>query len=120
MMTFLIPIRTFSEANLREHWAVKARRVKLQREAVAVMWQMQKQCNRIQVASFVDSGLTITLTRIAPRALDSHDNLPRSMKAVVDQLASQLCIDDRCRTIHWQYAQRKGKAKEYAVEVDIR
>jgi hypothetical protein len=120
MMTFLVPIRTMSEANLREHWGQKARRVKVQRQAVAWSWQMQKQCKRILVASLVDSGLTITLTRIAPRALDSHDNLPRSMKAVVDQLSSQLCFVDRCKTIHWQYAQRPGKAKEYAVEVDIR
>lgn len=120
VMHFLVPIRTMSEANLREHWGKKARRVKVQRQAVAWSWQMQKLGNRIMVAKRVDeTGLVITLTRIAHRKLDT-DNLARSFKAVRDEIAHCLVVDDGSDKLDWRYAQRLGKAKEYAVEVDIR
>lgn len=119
VMHFLIPIRTMSEANLREHWGAKARRVRHQRETVALFWQTQKLGNRIAVANKIDTGLTLTLTRIAPRKLDS-DNLARSFKAIRDQLAACLAVDDGDECLTWIYAQRPGKAKEYAVEVNIR
>lgn len=114
MMLFEIPdLKVVSEANLREHWAEKARRAKAQREAAGLM----------MASMGIHHGrpkppLAITLTRIAPRTLDS-DNLARSMKAVRDGIADALGVDDGDERITWVYGQRRGAPKTYAVEVKI-
>lgn len=67
----------------------------------------------------------IRLTRIAPRKLDEHDNLPYSMKWIVDSLAD--CIfpgqragrADDSKEIKWVYSQEKGNPKEYGLKVEI-
>lgn len=66
------------------------------------------------------AGLTITLTRIAPRKLDG-DNLQRSLKAIRDGVADVLRIDDGNERLGWRYEQRpavKGESK-YAVRVAL-
>ncbi|MBE0568400.1 MAG: hypothetical protein IH577_01830 [Deltaproteobacteria bacterium] len=60
----------------------------------------------------------VTLTRIAPRALDT-DNLASGLKAIRDGVADALEIDDGSSLIEWRYAQEKGKPGEYAVRVEI-
>jgi len=114
-----IPIRTRSEANQREHWAVKAKRVKQQRTATALFWQSGlKQAERIAIAQATDlpnTRLNVALWRIAPRALDD-DNLVRSFKAVRDELCKQLCLDDRDQRIRFSYHQASRAPKEYAVQ----
>jgi len=106
-----IPIRTVSEANLREHWAERARRVRIQRRATYYMLRHYR-------GGVKDGPLTITITRIAPRQLDS-DNLARSAKAVRDGIADAFTLDDADPRIVWRYDQRKGGPKEYAVEILI-
>lgn len=62
---------------------------------------------------------TITLTRVAPRRLDS-DNLAGSFKAVQDEVAALMGIDDGDPRITWVYAQRSPSVpNEYAVEVEF-
>lgn len=115
-MTTLVPIRTRSEANLREHWATKARRVKAQRTSTRLCL----------VADSVEHGgvpprgrLVVTLTRVAPRELDD-DNLRPALKAVRDETAAWLGLpDDRDPRVAWEYAQRRGKPGQYAVEITI-
>ena len=110
-----LPIRTVSEANQSgfEHWGAKARRVKSQRETVYyALFEY-----RYELPGF--DRYIVTLTRIAPRNLDEHDNLPRSMKAITDQIAKMIGIDDGSERIEWKYAQEKGKPKEYAVKIKI-
>lgn len=107
----VVPLRLHSSANLREHWAVKARRVKAEREAV---WACM-------TAAKVKAKLpcSVTLTRVAPRALDG-DNLVSCFKACRDSVAFvYLRVDDRDPRVTWVYAQRKGKPKEYAVEIEV-
>lgn len=112
----LDPLRTVSESNMREHWAAKAKRAKLQRSAT-YYW----------LRSLLPSGpswalpLTITLTRIAPRCLDSG-NFEPSMKAIQDACADYLAGaygtgQDRQPGLTWRYAQRRGGVKQYGVEV---
>lgn len=60
----------------------------------------------------------VVLTRIAPRELDD-DNLARSFKAVRDQVAVHLGVDDRSKLVTWRYAQEKGKPREYAVRIEV-
>jgi hypothetical protein len=115
-MTTTVPIRTRSEANLREHWATKARRVKAQRHATRLCL----------VADSVEHGgvpprgrLVIQITRIAPRVLDD-DNLRPALKAVRDEVAAWLGLpDDRDQRVSWEYDQRRGKPGQYAVEIQI-
>lgn len=112
----LDPLRTVSESNTREHWAAKARRVKMQR-STTYRW----------LRSLLPPGpswtlpLTVTLTRIAVRTLDAG-NLEPSLKAIQDGCADYLAGEylagqDRQSGLTWQYAQRHGTAKQSAVEI---
>ena len=107
-----IPIRTVSEANIRVHWAVRAKRVKAQRLAVSMVLGSRR--------SLIDRPpYVVTLCRVAPsKGLDT-DNLCSSLKASRDAVAAILGIDDGDARITWRYAQRRGKPKEYAVEILI-
>lgn len=110
-MKVLIPIRTVSETNMREHWAPRAKRRRAQRQTTLMVLR----------AKFArPTGLVrVALVRVAPRPLDSHDNLHSSLKSVVDGVADWLgCRDDNAR-ISWAYDQRRGGVREYAVEITI-
>lgn len=109
-----IPIKTISEANVKEHWAVKAKRAKSQREMV---WVVLTNLRHQQKLKKIKSA-TITLTRIGPRRLDG-DNLQRSFKAVRDQVAECIGIDDGSPLLTWVYSQERGKPREYGVCVKI-
>ena len=112
-MRILLAIRTESEANLRENWHVKAKRVQTQRSITRVM--VKQKFGKATTGA----GYTVTLTRIAPRALDD-DNLPRSFKAIRDGVADALGTDDSTRSnLRWRYAQEKGPPKQYAVRIQI-
>ena len=114
-----IPIHTDSESNQREHWARRAKRVKLQRAAVfyelGAPWA--------QKALRESRPLVVILTRIAPRTLDPG-NLESSLKAVQDGVADWLAGNygkgqDRQPGLLWRYAQRRGGTGEYAVEISV-
>ena len=119
MMEVLLPIRTWSEPNLRVHWAKRARRAHKQREAARMLvraalaplpnWNPLRAGNR---------KLTVRLWRIGPRELDS-DNLAAALKAVRDGVADALGMDDGDPRLAWLYGQRRGKPGEYAVVVEI-
>jgi len=108
-----LPIRTWSEANLRIHWGKRARRAKKQRQAARLLVRAARP------ALSETGAVAITLTRIAPRALDT-DNLASGLKAVRDGVADALRLDDGSSRLTWRYAQEKGKPREYAVRVEIR
>lgn len=105
-------IRLRSAANLREHWAVKAQRVKKEREIGYGLWPLlvYMRLNNWDKA-------TVTLTRIAPRDLDG-DNLQAAFKAIRDEVARCLNIDDADSRVEWIYRQEKpSRPKEYGVRV---
>ena len=115
MISFELPIHIVSEANKREHWAVKAKRVKEQRGLVAAKVKSEG-------GDTLESHpwLRVILTRIAPRMLDG-DNLQGAMKAMRDGIADVICVNknDRDTRITWGYRQEKRKPKEYAIKVEI-
>ena len=118
----LLPVRTWSELNLRTHWRQRARRVAGQREAAQLLVRAGLACTggsplRAGVRPR-DQALTVRLTRIAPRTLDS-DNLAGALKAVRDGVADALGMDDGDSRFEWLYAQRPGRPREYAVLVEI-
>lgn len=118
---FMLPVRTVSGDNQREHWAKRSQRVRSQR--AATHWQMLKLAhfapmNRWHARYW--PAWRITLTRIAPRPLDEHDGLPSSCKAIVDEIVSQLGLpNDRDPRLSFEYRQERGAPKTYAVRVRI-
>jgi hypothetical protein len=108
-----LPIRAVSEANVREHWAAKAARVKRQRRDVYLGLY-----NLRGMKPPIVHRVVVVLTRVAPRMLDGDNNV-RSLKAVVDEVAAFLGLDDRDDRIQWLYAQAKGKPNQYAVKVRV-
>jgi hypothetical protein len=109
MVRFDIPVQTVSEANTRQHWAVRANRVKQHRNAARLMMDTHR-------PERLWESLRIKLTRISPRLIDS-DNAVGSMKAVRDGIADALGISDADPRVTWEYGQEKGKPP--AVRVDI-
>ena len=106
----VLPLRTVSAANAREHWTRKAARNRKERTAVAVMWQ------QVPTWRFGSGPLVVTLTRYGKRDLDD-DNLAGSFKAIRDEVAKQLGRDDGPKSgIRWQYEQARG---DYAVRIQI-
>jgi hypothetical protein len=102
-----LPIRLDSVANLREHWAVRHKRAKAHRMAALAIKPHPLPC-------------VVTITRIAPRRLDEHDNLPRACKALVDGIADRLGVKDNDTRVEWRYSQAtSARPKHYACMVEI-
>jgi hypothetical protein len=112
-MTVTLPIRLLSEANLRQHWAEKARRARAQRLAT---WGGVRAAGPGRLRWPLD----VTITRVAPRQLDD-DNLRGACKAVRDGIADALGLpSDRDPRVVWLYAQEKStRPGEYAVRISI-
>lgn len=113
LAVFAVPIRLESEANQREHWRKRAARVKSHRGAVAMIGRRY-----VFDGLLAHAPLMVTMTRVAPRVLDD-DNATRSCKAVRDELAVLLGVDDRDPRVKWLVAQARGGVREYAVRIHI-
>lgn len=108
MIEATIPIKSVSVANMRMHWAVKAKLAKAHRTAARAAMTGA-------ATSAPPPPLTVVLTRLGPRTLDG-DNLQASLKAVRDGIADWLGLDDGHAGLDWQYRQRRGP---YGVEVEV-
>jgi hypothetical protein len=113
---FEIPGSYPSVANLREHWAKRAQRAREHRTAARLLTQTG--VGLTLSADVLAFGGTVTLTRCAPRKLDS-DNLASALKACRDGIASALGVDDGDPRIEWRYAQAKCKSGEQRVSVVV-
>ena len=112
MISLTLPIRTVSESNAREHWAVKARRAKRQRHATALALRGLVQ----DLPPW--SHLFVTLTRVSPGTLDVDNNVS-SAKHIQDGIADALGIDDGDPRVSWFYAQERAPRGHYAVRVEV-
>jgi hypothetical protein len=99
-MIITVNIRTVAGQNVREHFAVRAKRVKAEKEAVA--WSLVgKEKPPIPCS--------VRLTRVAPSAGVDDDNLVGAMKAVRDAVAAWLGVDDKhSRQVRYVYDQKRG------------
>ena len=122
-MTTRIPVHTISEAqqagrgNSRLAAILTSRRVRSQRSET-FLHLLGTWGRRLPARPW-----DVTLTRIAPRALDD-DNLQAALKAGRDGVADWLAGaygqgQDRQAGLTWHYAQSRGQPHEYAVEVTI-
>lgn len=109
-MTIVVPIRTVSEANQREHWATKNRRNKRQQEAVGYALLSKR-------ALLPKPPVLVNLCRLAKRSMDP-DNLVGSFKHVQDAVAKILGVNDGDRSkVRWMYEEETGHP--YGVEITI-
>ena len=112
-----IPMKTVSEANSSEHWTAKHKRHRTQKTWIKFAFLKEK--------TEISLPCKITVIRIAPRFLDEHDNLRTSLKFIVDAISENITgikqagRADDIEGIEWAYDQRKGKPKEYLVEIII-
>lgn len=100
-LSITIPnLQLVSEANRsREHWAIKRERVKSQRQKVREAFASA--C--VSHAAASRDPVKITLTRHCPHHHRIHDddNLVSAFKAVRDEVAHQLGMDDGDPTLTW-------------------
>jgi hypothetical protein len=106
-----VHVKTVSEANSRDHWAKKAKRVRKQRGDTFLMLRASG------YSPLLLPPCVVTLTRIAPRKLDSDNNVG-AMKACRDGVADWLKVDDGNPLVRYEYAQEKGK--QFAVRIEVR
>lgn len=105
--SYLIPIKTVTGLNSREHWRVRAKRVKAERAATALI-----------VRPFFTPCI-VRMVRLSP-ALCDDDNLQGAMKAVRDEIAKINGVDDGpTGPITWVYAQEKCKRGTFGVRVEF-
>lgn len=115
-LTCTIALRTVSEANRsnREHWAQQAKRHRQQRQTTTQY--LRTDWGRLMTNW--QTPATITLTRIAPRALDT-DNLSSALKHVRDGVADWCGTEDNDPLLTWEYSQEQGKPRDYAVRITL-
>ena len=102
----VIPIRTVSALNVREHWRARSQRVRAERrETFYVLKPLHPP----------PSPVVVTMTRLGPSNGLDDDNLRGALKGVRDEIAEWFGIDDRDPRVTWEYGQRR--AKDWGVEV---
>ena len=104
-----------SAANLREHWATKAKRVKAQRVYVGILLRQHERQLRALGWPAVAGRMHVTLSRVAPRKLDD-DNLAHAFKAIRDEVAKHFGVDDGSPRWAWRYTQQRGAP---AIDIDF-
>jgi hypothetical protein len=118
-----LPVATVSEANRASHesWHVRCSRAKTQRGTAKLLALVHR-----NGLAALHRPLTIVLTRIAPRSLDT-DNLAAALKAVrdglTDALRDAMPKKDRPKNdsdgLHWLYAQHPPDEEQLGVGVRI-
>jgi hypothetical protein len=108
-------MRVESVANKTEHWSKKFKRNKNQELIIKFMLIGQEK---------LKMPVRITLTRVAPRALD-YDNLISACKHYVDVISDWIYPGlqpgraDGMKGMEWHYKQEKGRPKEYLLKINI-
>jgi hypothetical protein len=121
VIRFSIPLRTKTGLNGREHPMVRAKRVEKEREATRAAWMALTTILQRMQHSPDHGALQVRLTRIGPRRIDG-DNAVGALKAVRDELAAILGVDDGDRAIRWRYPNLDPETNAigpYAVVVEI-
>lgn len=110
-LTTTIDVQLGRGQNMREHYRVRANRVKAEREATRVALILacgpMAQWTLPTMMDNVAKGTRITLHRPWARVPLDSDNLSGAFKGVRDEVASFLGVDDRSERLHWIYTQSK-------------
>lgn len=119
-LMLVLPLKVISEANAMSrrgapgHWREKLKRKHAQQQEVKV------ELHNTMLGKKFDLPVLVTLTRIGPKKLDKRDNLPGAFKAVVDQIAASLGVDDGEEDkIDWKYEQEPLGVRQYSIRIEI-
>lgn len=115
----LVPIRTHStNEKQRVHWRALRKSSKSERQAVALMLAAELDVEKVR-AELGAGGVVVLLERHSPGTLDADDNLRGALKAVKDEVAVWLGVDDGVKEtrVEWWYAQEKSK--DHAVRIEF-
>lgn len=104
-------IKTVSEANQREHWAVKSNRKKQQQHDFSILWRNRK-------GYAIEPPAVVTFKRYSCNELDD-DNLVGAFKHVRDQLAREIGVDDGDQKVQYRYEQERIPKREHYFTIDI-
>lgn len=113
ILSVTLPLRLVNASNAREHHFTRARRVA--RERLVIQCALTQ---RIRSAGLIGAPCRVRITRLAPRKLDKHDNLCVSGKAIADEIARIVGVDDRDERWVFEYAQEKAKAFGVRIELE--
>ena len=115
-----VPLRAVNRGNVREaHWGPRA---KANATAAEVLGNML--CTvPVPVRKTLDGPARVTLTRVAPRGLDRHDNLRQALKVYPDALSVWLRSGymgrhDGDADLEWIYCENRD-GNRYGVRVRI-
>lgn len=103
-----LPLKLDSRANARGHTKYKTAENAKQRD------ETRKAVAMHLLACPVEPPYYVTITRIAPRRLDS-DNAQAAAKYVRDGIAKAVGVDDGSDLYRWDYPQRKPTRAEKAL-----
>lgn len=104
---FTVPVRTVNPLNNREHWRTRQRRVRRERDAVALCWPTYR----------VSLPCAVHLVRVAPKRNQLDDDaVGPALKGVRDEVARLIGVDDRDARVTWTVAAEVGA---WAVRVEI-
>ncbi len=117
-LTLVLGVECPSLANLRD-WKEKARAGKAQRQAIRRFFQ-ERPAELLPLVQAVAAGriVGIVLTRLGGRTLDGRDNLPMSLKPVVDELHAWFGLDDATDTLVVSYTQEPGGAVGIRIQME--
>jgi hypothetical protein len=113
-----LPIRVQSRANdhRSNHWGRRAKTSSEHSDAAMLALSRLKATLRKQLDK---TGLVVRVVRIAPRELDSHDNLGMSLKAITDGVARALGVDDRDPRVRFEPDPERGAPKTWGVRIEF-
>jgi len=103
-----IPVRLVSEAN-----AGGKRRAEIARKTAV---KAAVRAALPELAAPLTLPVVVVMTRVGIRPLDT-DNLARALKAVRDEVAAWLGVDDADRRVRWVCRQRAGWAAGVVIDV---
>lgn len=110
MVAFELPYHLPSAGNARDsHWRVRHRRIKSERGGACA-------AARAWGARDLKLPVVVTITRVAPRQLDS-DNMSTAAKGLRDGIADALGVNDRDPRVEWRYQQEQGRPAAVRVEI---
>jgi hypothetical protein len=105
-LTTTIDVTLGRGQNMREHYRVRANRVK---------WDGSTMASHMTD----DRGARVTLMRPIARIPLDTDNLSGAFKGVRDEVAAFLGVDDKSERIHWVYTQEKGKGLKSTITIEV-
>lgn len=116
----VVPVRTSStNSKLRNHWRVNRKTSKEERQATALMLRSKQPAGPVYgVIVPADLAVVVTLTRLSERLLDD-DNCAGALKAIRDEVAAWLGMDDGDPRVTWRYDQKKQPRGHFGVRVVV-